>query len=49
MGAAVVFGMLTATALGVFVIPVLFVIMEWIAKKLGFFKQEKAKSSIDYM
>ena len=49
MGAAVVFGMLTATALGVFVIPVLFFIMEWIAKKLGFFKQEKAKSSIDYM
>ena len=31
MGAAVVFGMLTATALGVFVIPVLFFIMEWIA------------------
>ena len=32
-----------------FVIPVLFVITEWVAKKLGFMKQEKQKSSIDYM
>ena len=42
-------GMLFATTLGIFVIPVLFVITEWVAKKLGFMKQEKQKSSIDYM
>ncbi len=49
LGVAVVSGMLTATALGVFIIPVLFVIMEWIAKKLGFFKQERQRSSTDFM
>ena len=49
MGVAVVGGMLFATTLGIFVIPVLFVITEWVAKKLGFMKQEKQKSSIDYM
>jgi HAE1 family hydrophobic/amphiphilic exporter-1 len=49
MGVAVVGGMLFATMLGVFVIPVLFVITEYVAKKLGFMKQEKQKSSIDYM
>ena len=49
MGVAVVGGMLFATMLGVFVIPVLFVITEYIAKKLGFMKQERHKSSIDYM
>ena len=49
MGVAVVGGMLFATTLGVFVIPVLFVITEWVAKKLGFMKQEKQKSSVDYM
>jgi len=49
MGVAVVGGMLFATTLGIFVIPVLFVITEWVAKKLGFMKQEKHKSSIDYM
>ena len=49
MGTAVVGGMLFATLLGVFVIPVLFVITEWVAKKLGFMKQERRKSSIDYM
>ena len=49
MGVAVVGGMLFATMLGVFVIPVLFVITEYVAKKLGFMKQEKHKSSIDYM
>ena len=48
MGVAVVGGMLFATTLGIFVIPVLFVITEWVAKKLGFMKQEKQKSSIDY-
>ena len=49
MGVAVVGGMLFATTLGIFVIPVLFVITEYVAKKLGFMKQEKQKSSIDYM
>lgn len=49
MGVAVVGGMLFATALGIFLIPVLFVITEWIASKLGFMKQEKKRSSIDYM
>ena len=49
MGVAVVGGMLFATTLGIFIIPVLFVITEWFAKKLGFMKQEKQKSSIDYM
>ena len=49
MGVAVVGGMLFATTLGVFFIPVFFVITEYVAKKLGFMKQEKPKSSIDYM
>ena len=49
MGVAVVGGMLFATTLGIFVIPVLFVITEWVAKKFGFMKQERHKSSIDYM
>ena len=49
MGVCVVGGLLFATMLGVFIIPVLFVITEWVAKKLGFMKQEKQKSSIDYM
>ena len=49
MGVAVVGGMLFATTLGIFVIPVLFFITELVAKKLGFMKQEKQKSSIDYM
>ena len=49
MGVCVVGGLLFATMLGIFVIPVLFVITEYVAKKLGFMKQEKQKSSIDYM
>ena len=49
MGVAVVGGMLFATALGIFLIPVFFVAMEWIAKKLGMFKQQKKKTSADYM
>ena len=49
LGVCVVGGLLFATFLGIFVIPVLFVITEWVAKKLGFMKQEKHKSSIDYM
>ncbi|MBQ6976904.1 MAG: multidrug efflux RND transporter permease subunit [Selenomonadaceae bacterium] len=49
MGVAVVGGMLFATTLGIFLIPVFFVIVEWVAEKLGFMKQERKKSSIDYM
>ena len=49
MGVAVVGGMLFATSLGIFLIPVFFVITEWVADKLGFMKQKKRKSSIDYM
>ena len=49
MGVAVVGGMLFATGLGIFLIPVFFVIVEWIAEKFGFMKQERKKSSIDYM
>ncbi|MBR1730557.1 MAG: efflux RND transporter permease subunit, partial [Selenomonadaceae bacterium] len=49
MGVAVVGGMLFATSIGIFLIPVFFVITEWVADKLGFMKQEKKKSSIDYM
>ncbi|MBR3456799.1 MAG: efflux RND transporter permease subunit, partial [Selenomonadaceae bacterium] len=40
MGVAVVGGMLFATSLGIFLIPVFFVITEWIAAKLGMVKQE---------
>ncbi|MBR4642672.1 MAG: multidrug efflux RND transporter permease subunit [Selenomonadaceae bacterium] len=49
MGVCVVGGLLFATMLGVFVIPVLFVITEYVAKKLGFMKQDRHKSSVDYM
>ena len=35
MGVAVVGGMLFATALGIFLIPVFYVIVDWIAGKLG--------------
>lgn len=49
MGVAVVGGMLFATSIGIFLIPVFFVITEWVAEKLGFMKQERRKQSIDYM
>ena len=49
MGVAVVGGMLFATALGIFLIPVFFVAVEWIAAKLGLVKQEHKKTSVDYM
>ena len=49
MGTAVVGGMLFATSLGIFLIPVFFVIMEMISAKIGFFKQAKKKSPRDYM
>ena len=40
MGTAVVGGMTIATGLGIFLIPVLFVIVEWVSAKLGFNKKE---------
>ncbi|MBQ1915070.1 MAG: efflux RND transporter permease subunit, partial [Selenomonadaceae bacterium] len=49
MGVAVVGGMLFATSLGIFLIPVFFVITEWIAMKLGMAKQERRKRPTDYM
>ncbi|MBR4696809.1 MAG: efflux RND transporter permease subunit, partial [Selenomonadaceae bacterium] len=49
MGVAVVGGMLFATSLGIFLIPVFFVITEWIAAKLGMVKQERPKRPTDYM
>lgn len=49
MGVAVVGGMLTATLIGIFLIPVFFVITEWVAAKLGFMKQDHKKTSKDYM
>jgi len=49
MGVAVVGGMLFATSLGIFFIPVFFVFTEWVASKLGFFKQDRKKTSADYM
>ena len=49
MGVAVVGGMLFATSMGIFLIPVFFVIVEWVAEKLGIMKQDRRKSSVDYM
>jgi HAE1 family hydrophobic/amphiphilic exporter-1 len=49
MGVAVVGGMLFATSLGIFLIPVFFVITEYIAAKLGFLHQTKKKTPVDYM
>ena len=49
MGVAVVGGMLFATSLGIFFIPVFFVIVEWISSKFGMIKQERKKNPLDYM
>ena len=49
MGVAVVGGMIFATSLGIFLIPVFFVITEYIAAKMGIFKQAKKKTPADYM
>lgn len=49
MGVAVVGGMFFATAMGIFLIPVFFVAMEWIAAKLGLVKQQRKQTSTDYM
>jgi HAE1 family hydrophobic/amphiphilic exporter-1 len=39
MGTAVVGGMTVATSLGIFIIPVLFVIVEWVTERLGLRKK----------
>ena len=49
MGVAVVGGMLFATILGVFLIPVFYVIVAWVSAKLGTLKQAKKKTPVDYM
>lgn len=49
MGVAVVGGMVFATSLGIFLIPVFFVIVEYIAAKFGGLHQSKKKTSADYM
>ena len=49
MGVAVVGGMLFATSLGIFLIPVFFVIVEYISAKLGGLRQRRRKTSTDYM
>ena len=46
---AVVGGMLFATILGVFLIPVFYVIVAWVSAKLGTLKQAKKKTPVDYM
>ena len=49
MGVAVVGGMIFATALGIFLIPVMFVIVEMITAKFGHIKQKKKTTPTDYM
>ena len=49
MGVAVVGGMLFTTALGIFLIPVFFVITQWIAAKLGTVKKARKRRATDYM
>jgi HAE1 family hydrophobic/amphiphilic exporter-1 len=45
MGTAVVGGMTVATAMGIFLIPVLFVVVEWIVAKLKWKKKSKEVAS----
>lgn len=49
MGTAVVGGMLFATSLGIFLIPVFFVVIETLAAKMGFLKKAAKRSSEEYM
>jgi hydrophobe/amphiphile efflux-1 (HAE1) family protein len=49
MGVAVVGGMIFATALGVFLIPVLFIVVEVITAKFGHVKSRKKTTPTDYM
>ncbi len=46
MGTAVVGGMTVATAFGIFLIPVLFVVIEWASAKLSWKKKRKEASSV---
>lgn len=46
MGTAVVGGMTIATAFGIFLIPVLFVVVEWIVAKLHWKKKQKKVCSV---
>ena len=49
MGVAVVGGMLCATVLGVFLIPVFYVIVDRISRMLGIGKKAKTRTADDYM
>ena len=49
MGVAVVGGMLCATVLGVFLIPVFYVIVDRISRMLGISKKAKTRTADDYM
>ena len=49
MGIAVVGGMIFATSLGVFLIPVFFVMVETLAASLGFSHKVKKTTSDDLM
>ena len=49
MGVAVVGGMLFATALGIFLIPVFYVIVDRISHMLGIRKKAKTRTADDYM
>ena len=49
MGVAVVGGMLCATVLGVFLIPVFYVIVDRISRMLGISKKNKTRTADDYM
>ena len=49
MGVAVVGGMLCATVLGVFLIPVFYVIVDRISRMLGISKKSKTRTADDYM
>ena len=49
MGVAVVGGMLCATVLGVFLIPVFYVIVDRISRMLGISKKTKTRTADDYM
>ena len=49
MGVAVVGGMLFATALGIFLIPAFYVVVDRIARMLGGRKKPKIKTADEYM
>ncbi|MGL5270339.1 MAG: efflux RND transporter permease subunit [Selenomonadaceae bacterium] len=49
MGVAVVGGMIFATALGIFLIPVMFIVVETLTAKFGHIKQKRKADPKDYM